>query len=462
MATVDGVLIEAGPADWQIVQQDESGVAAIALAGRWVPEFPQKPAVVQARLVWQDSQEPVTAAHDWAPAETRADGTWRMELIGVPAGGLYRLETRLTVPGEAEEWGVRGDMRHCLGVGDVWVIAGQSNAVGYGRGPVHDPPQLGVHAFRHNDCWSLATHPLGDSTGTRHEVNRERANPAHAPHLEFGRLLQARLGYPIGLIPTALGGSPLSEWECKGGVPGALMANMVEMVRLAGGRVRGMLWYQGESDAGPGMAESYAERFAAAVGAWRAALGAPALPILTVQLNRVHMADSTPDRWWSVMREAQRQVARNVPGVAVISALDLPVSDLIHTAGPGNMVLAGRLANAALGAVHGRAVAYRAPDVTRAEWETAPRVVRLTFAHVVSRMDTVKTGARCFAVEDEDGAVPLEAITYPGGPHVRLTLARDARGTVRVQGGQGAAPDVPAMDISRQMPMLGFSGVPVE
>jgi hypothetical protein len=108
-------------------------------------------------------------------------------LSAIPAGGLYRLETRHQ-PGNqpAGEWAERGDMRHFLGVGDLWVIAGQSNSAGYGRGPVFDPPELGIHLFRNNGQWALATHPLNESTDTLHPVNRDGANTAHAPYILRG------------------------------------------------------------------------------------------------------------------------------------------------------------------------------------------------------------------------------------------------------------------------------------
>ena len=102
---------------------------------------------------------------------------------------------------------------------------------------------------------------------------------------------------------------------------------MVQCVEKVGGKVRGILWYQGESDVGTDEdATSYAQRFQQAVAAWREALADAKLPVLTVQLNRVYQpADSDADRHWSQVREAQRQVARQTPGIGVVPALDLPL-----------------------------------------------------------------------------------------------------------------------------------------
>ena len=166
-------------------------------------------AYVQVRLVHQDTGAPVLASLNWQTAQMQADNAWSAKLTGIPAGGLYRLETHLEDQDTpAYDWAIRGDMRHFLGVGDIWVIAGQSNSAGYGRGPICDPPELGIHLFRNNLQWSLASHPLNESTATQHESNREAANPGHSPYLNFARVLRQHLGCPIGLLQTALGGSP--------------------------------------------------------------------------------------------------------------------------------------------------------------------------------------------------------------------------------------------------------------
>ncbi|HCQ00632.1 MAG TPA: hypothetical protein DIT99_08015, partial [Candidatus Latescibacteria bacterium] len=84
-----------------------------------------------------------------------------------------------------------------MGVGDLWIIAGQSNAAGYGRGPALDPPELGIHILKNEEVWDVAAQPLNDTTRSTHP-NLEQANPGHAPYLRFARDLKSALGYPIG------------------------------------------------------------------------------------------------------------------------------------------------------------------------------------------------------------------------------------------------------------------------
>lgn len=456
-----GVILESGPTDWQIVQQDENGFGKFSLSGRWVSDSEGK---VEIRLVYEDTAVPVNSTLDWQEVKTLPDGTWSGTLENVPAGGLYRLETRYHAKeNPAGEWSTRGDMRHFLGVGDLWVIAGQSNSAGYGKGPLFDPPEFGVHIFRNSEEWTLATHPLNESTDTKHPVNREQANPGHSPYLHFGRVLKQHLNFPIGLVQTSLGGSPLIAWNPTEGQPAVLFDNMVHCVERAGGMVKGILWYQGESDTGEKETPTYAERFINAVQAWREALSNPTLSVITVQLNRFYQSTTDiADRGWSLVREAQRQVPKKLTGVAVVPTFDLSLSDLIHISPAGNMLLGERMARAALGAIYGEPVDYLAPDIHSAKRINDGTAIELTFQSVTSRMDDIDITANCFRVEDDAGELPIEKIVYPGNATIQLVLTRTVTGQAVVHGGFGINPPTVPMDMERYIPMLGFYDVTVE
>lgn len=439
-------------------------MASLSLAGRWNYDGPAR---VQARLVREDDNQPVTTALDWQDASTQTGkkagtGTWRCTLKRIPAGGLYRLETRCNFKGNpAGEWSPRGDMRHFLGVGDLWIIAGQSNAAGYGRGPVYDPPTLGVHILANNMQWGLAAQPLNESTDTLHPVNRELANPAHSPYLHFARLLQARLHHPIGLIQTSLGGSPLAAWNPNENPEAGLFHSMVTCVQHAGGKARGVVWYQGESDCAPELAVTYKKRFIAAVKSWRKALGQPRLPVITTQLNRVYGPETdNAQRGWTMLREAQRQVPTALPDVMVVPALDFSLTDAIHTGPDSNLLLATRLANAALGGVHGQDVLWLAPDAMTARL-VQRTVVEVAFRNVAGRLGTINTQAVPFVVEDANGKVEITQVEYRRNT-VRLSLAQAPQGRAVVHGAFGTNPPIVPMDMERMMPMLGFYGLVVE
>ncbi|RYG32452.1 MAG: hypothetical protein EOO01_34235, partial [Chitinophagaceae bacterium] len=73
-----------------------------------------------------------------------------------------------------------------------------------------------------------------------------------------------------------------------------LYGAMLERIKLAGGTLRGVLWYQGESDADPVQSATYEERFESWVHALRADTGISDLPVIVVQLSRV-VNDAPPE-----------------------------------------------------------------------------------------------------------------------------------------------------------------------
>jgi hypothetical protein len=349
---------------------------------------------------------------------------------------------------------MRGDYVHHLGVGDIWVITGQSNASGTGTGPVEDPPTLGVHLFGNDEQWKLATHPLEDATHSKHPITVHGVFQAHSAWLAFGRRLLAERGYPIGLIPTALGGSPLSRWQ-----PGAdLDRNMQEMVRLAVGAVRGIVWYQGESDCAPGPRDDYFARFRKFVEGARRDLGHPDLPVLTAQLGRYANAggDTERNRSWTILREAQRRAAVEIPHLELIPAIDLPMADEIHVSAVGNVTLGNRFATAALRSVYGRDLPPPGILLEKAEWAAAPSpTVRLRFPKPAAGW--VQVGpVQDFTVYDRMGHVELAGIELNDDGWVDLRLGRGPAGGVTIHAHEGCFPPVSLRDRD-QRPIAGFT-----
>jgi len=454
MSNQIGSTIENGLSDWQILQKKEDGYAKVCLDGQY---FGDENSQIDIRIL---NEATGTHQNTWNNVQGKKDGTWEAELR-VKSGGLYRLETRLLTTGEQTgEWSPRGDMRHFWGVGDVWVIAGQSNSAGYGRGSYQDPAELGIHLLKNNEQWSLATHPMNESTNTKHPVNREASNPGHSPYLQFGRILQRALNHPIGMIQTALGGSSLNRWNPKEEGPSDLYENMLRCIKLSGGNIRGILWYQGESDVSVKTASSYANRFTDAVASWRNALNNPQLPVLTVQLNRV-LGRPEADLGWSIIREAQRKVAKADPKITIVPTLDLPLSDAIHTSPSGNMLLGERLADAALEITGGEKQGYNAPDVEKISYITKQRI-EIHFSHVHSYLNCIDSQLDMFLIEDEIGRIPATNIYFPNNSSIEIELARRPKGNLKVSGGWGSSPPPVALDMERRMPILSFHNVLVQ
>ncbi|HEY3417938.1 MAG TPA: sialate O-acetylesterase, partial [Armatimonadota bacterium] len=372
-------------------------------------------------------------------------------------GGLYRFETRV-FDGTAEWRGAGAKIWH-VAVGDLWVITGQSNAAGYGHGPVVDPPALGVSLFGGNEEWRMATHPIFDPTDTKHPANRDGGWVDVSPWLSFAREVLNGAGVPIGLIPTALGGSPLCAWD-PGNPDGAyLYDNMVSMIDAAGGKVAGMVWYQGCSDANPDLGPTYLQRFTRFIASFRARYGAD-LPVITAQLNRYLDGLPENDLGWSIVREAQRQAAHSIPNLAVVTTLDLPLSDAIHTSAVGNVLLGQRFARAALGLVYGQQIPWQPVDVRDARFDRARGQIRIRFDHVVDHLIFLVIKPGDFVVEDAAGIIPITGAVVEDASEVVLTLGRAATGRTVCHNMPGNNPPSTLRD-HLQRPVLAFWNIEV-
>lgn len=439
------------PQRWQILQQTAQGAVSLPLQGVW--QTSQRDIRVEARLVREQDGRPVAAHLDWQPATLGDDDSWDLTLPDVPVGGLYRLETRLWRNDGPDLRPMRGDYAHHLGVGDIWIIAGQSNASGTGLGYVDDPPTLGVHLLGNDERWHLACHPLEDATHTLHRITVHGVFQAHSPWLAFGRRLLAQLGYPIGLVPTALGGSPLAMWEPDR--DGPLYANLMAMVKAAGGRVRGMVWYQGESDGNPASVETYGERFTRFIARLRHDLGEPALPVLCAQLGRVVApGDAERAACWTRLREIQRRLAETVQHLWLIPAIDLPLSDEIHLSAASNVQLGQRFAEQALIHVHGRGGTPPSLQLKSAAM-VAEQVVRVTFTR--SPSGWCRPGEiRSLTADDDAGELAITRVVLDDEGWVEAHLARMPVGVLRVHAHAGCHPSADLRDRD-QRPVEAFS-----
>lgn len=260
---------------------------------------------------------------------------------------------------------------------DVWVLAGQSNMQGcapLNRALAPDPR---VRCFTSAGKWEVAEEPLhrywesytpvhqnllrpglpeGKRTWTDLALAEESAQTrthGAGPGLAFGVSMADATGHQIGLLPAAHGGTTLEQWNPSGKEIGtaSLYGAMLDRVRRAGGNLRGILWYQGESDAGNlDTALSYSERFATWISAVRRDLKIPDLPIIAVQIARRAMGTlNTPDlaKGWDIVRDAQLDLPVHIPNTAVVSAIDLGLCDTVHLDTVSQIRLGRRLAKVA-------------------------------------------------------------------------------------------------------------------
>lgn len=464
-----GVTIERGAVPWQIFQQDRNGRAAIALSGscRRIRQSFEPPltfeevdagaVTVKARIALESSGESVCP---WTECRVEPDLRWSVE-FSVPAGGLYRVETYMEYAGWDGLSSTRGDMVHHIGVGDVFVAAGQSNAAGRAKNPVEDPPELGVHLLRPSGRWDLAVHPMGETTGAVHLGHFENHNPGHCPWLHFARLLKRELGYPIGIVMSAYGGAPLRWWNPEEN--GALCGNMLRQLADYDLHPKGILWYQGEAEGYENGAETYLDRFSAFVQALRGSLGQPDLPVVTVQLNRC----MTPcglelDRQWGMVRQAQRDAARRLDRVWVVPAIDLSLYDFIHNSAQSNLVVGERAARCLLAEVYGRELEWRAPEAEKAV-RLGPDRVALRFKRVYNWLNPFEVAPEALPFEAEDGQGLVRPSAYTTGRDVlELTFPRPLEEGAVLHGAWRCDPGPCIPCDCMRMPMLAFYGLAVQ
>jgi hypothetical protein len=90
----------------------------------------------------------------------------------------------------------------------------------------------------------------------------------------------------IGLVPCAIGGTNISQWERGSFLYGQMIGRAkaaLNSSKKGGATIRGLLWYQGESDTSSRQdAQSYKAKVETLFGDLRLDLQSPMLPIIQV------------------------------------------------------------------------------------------------------------------------------------------------------------------------------------
>lgn len=174
-------------------------------------------------------EEPAQSKRNWLPIECKFEGNSFRGVAEVNAGGWYRLELRCLDEGKPVAEGSISP----FGVGEVFVIAGQSYAAGANDEllKVADPQgRVAAYDWKTKN-WQLANDPqphVGDG-GT--------IWPA------LGDLLVPTLRVPVGFVNVAVGGTSSKQWLPDGDLHKQLVKAGSDV-----GFFRAVLWQQGESD----------------------------------------------------------------------------------------------------------------------------------------------------------------------------------------------------------------------
>jgi sialate O-acetylesterase len=348
--------ITEGPKDEQVLQRNFEGLASSSLSGTATGKKLNGKAI-EIRI---SGPQGILPNFDWSAAGHIQKQNWAAELKGIPTGGPYRLELRI-------EGGRPLATVENLLVGDLWVLAGQSNMEGVGDLVEVQPPSPLVHSFDLADRWLVAEEPLhtlvnaadrvhwrpnaqGEYerwTGERLEKYMQERKKGAGLGLPFAVEMVKRTNIPVGLIPCAHGGTSMEQWSpaLRDRAGDSLYGSMLRRFKAAGGHVRGILWYQGESDANPKAAPQFLERFEQFVKSVRTDFGDPDLPFYYVQIGRHISGENIAE--WNAVQEAQLQAESAIPHSGLVAAEDLQLDDGIHVSTPDLKRLGVRLANLA-------------------------------------------------------------------------------------------------------------------
>jgi hypothetical protein len=196
----------------------------------------------------------------------------------------------------------------------LFLLVGQSNMAGRGDVEAVDrEPIEHVQALNAAGDWVPAVDPL----------HWDKPSAGVGLGRTFAReYLRAHPGVTVGLIPAAVGGSPISSWE-----PGKYYEetkshpydDAIARARhaLERGTLKGILWHQGESDRAPELAPKYGAALTAVIERFRRDLHAPQVPFIIGQLGQFPGAGVWDEPTRSVDK-AQREVAAHVPHSAFV------------------------------------------------------------------------------------------------------------------------------------------------
>lgn len=178
-------------------------------------------------------------------------------------------------------------------------------------------------------------------------------------------------GTPAELFVRLADGSqlPLQDWRFRPGKvtvaldddknqTGTLLYNRM-IHPLPPFPIKGVIWYQGESNATDSGAVVYRDQFKALIEQWRRDWNAPALPFVWVQLASFGIGeDKGDDSPWALLRESQ-SAALSLPHTAQVVTTDIGDASDIH---PRNKRDVGtRLALAARHAAYAETLVYSGP-----------------------------------------------------------------------------------------------------
>lgn len=453
--------IERGLLDNMVLQRTKRDVCDVTLRGR-----SNGAGILEARVTRGKN---VVRGFNWVRIGWVRGKTLQGRLQGLKVGGPYDVQLRVVTPnGNIVDEAV---IKKIL-VGDVWILAGQSNMQGCARMPgLKAKPN--VRAFYMNDVWRPAEDPIHNLSQAAAPIHAEISGVAApvrrpltgvGPGVSFGQAMEKHTGVPQGLIACGHGGTSMDQWDPKKKRLGghSLYGATMDRFEKNGGRVAGVLWYQGCSETSPEGAPLYTKRMKALVAAFRRDMRDSRLPFVLVQIAAVVQASQGNAVFWHSIQDQERRLPDVINRCLCVPVIDLGLDDLIHLDADGQHRLGRRLAEAMCvltkrGNGQRPPIEFKGYRVFRERgFETA--VVEVKFDNVAGALRAAgkPNGFSLTNWSDQ----PCDAIykTLPRGKSVilRTTLPEQDLKALRLHYGYGPNPYVNIVDQNdRSLPVFG-------
>jgi hypothetical protein len=251
-----------------------------------------------------------------------SDSTTLVNIKDIPVGGPYTVEIKA---------GEKSKTFKDIYVGDLWIVSGQSNAVGCGYDTSFGKkPMAGVHCLAPTYgrwIWGVAKDGFfGAYVG---------------PWVTAAQEFYKQTGVPVGLMGHAAGGQAMDFFMDNKHQDMPFLKGKVEQ---HGANAALFMWYQGESDTfRPEAMESYDTKLVSMAKAMRSYTGNPELKIGIVQISKYLWFK---DEHFAEMREIQRQFVLNDKNSILFSTIGYEVNnkDKIHLTAPGQVDLGNQMA----------------------------------------------------------------------------------------------------------------------
>jgi sialate O-acetylesterase len=404
---------------------------------------------------WAEPGEVVTVSIAGQAQTATADAAckWSVTLAPIPSAE----PTSLTVTGKNTL------VIHDVLVGEVWLGSGQSNmAMTVNRAKDYEQEQAAANFPRirvFTEKSTYAKEPAAECQGSWQVCAPETVASFSATAYFFGRELHQALDVPVGLVVSAVGGTPieswidseaaqsspalkpylavlererskasspeakaiyekkLARWEAQKATPPAADAPplrkplppdvVAERQNNLGGlyngkiaplipfAIRGVIWYQGEANSRPEKSSYYKDLLPYLVTGWRADWGRE-LPFAWVQLAGLGRSDED----WSIVREGMLQ-ALSLPQTGMAVAVDIGEERDVH---PKNKQDVGkRLAAWALGTVYHKSVPATSGPLPAGHEIRGGEIV-LRFTHTEGGLQAKGNPLKGFVIAGDDEA----------------------------------------------------------